>query len=91
MNLPGVGCGRVYTAGIAVWPTRNLVVLGAGRNPAAGINALGCVNYDSSVAVDLPDSLASSTWELVIKSLALPLKTYIFAVSRSAMLMIIPC
>ena len=91
IGLPSTGAGRVYMGGIAVRPTGNLAFLGTGRNPSIGVNALTCVNYGSGVALDLPENIANGTWDLVIKSFGLPIKPYIFVVSTSGLLTIIPC
>ncbi|MEN8376132.1 MAG: hypothetical protein ABFS34_11840, partial [Gemmatimonadota bacterium] len=89
--LPTGGSGRVYMGGIAVRPSGNLAFLGTGRSPTQGIGALTCVNYDTDTVLDLPDSIADGTWDLVIRSFGLPLKPYIFVASTSGKLTIIPC
>ena len=91
IDLPTTGLGRVYMGGIAVRPTGNLAFLGTGRSPSVGIGALTCVNYETGTALDLPENLANGTWDLMIKSFGLPIKPYIFVVSTSGMLTIIPC
>lgn len=91
IDLPSTGAGRVYMGGIAVRPTGNLAFLGTGRSQFTGINALTCVNYVTGTVIDLPENIENGTWDLVIRSFGIPLKPYIFVVSTSGFLTIIPC